>query len=75
MKSTHSGKYATVLVPKNKFTIRDAVNWVNNNNFKTTKIDISDNYYRFRQSVPRNYARYYSKKLRNGIVLVMYRKE
>ncbi len=43
----------TVLLPKNKFTLEEALNYLKENNYKDKKIDVTTNYYRARQRDPR----------------------
>jgi hypothetical protein len=63
---------STILVPRADFTLPKAKNWIKAHGYKTTKTDITTNYYRFRQNPPSPNGIYYSKKLPNGIVLVLY---
>ena len=57
----------TILIPK-KFGLRRAISWVDKHAI-VKKVDITNNYYRFRQSNPKK-GKYYTKKLQNGIQLV-----
>ena len=66
------GKLQTVLIPKNKFNIIQAINWILKHKLIITKIDITKNYYRFRQSQPCKTCAYYSFKLPNDIIFVLY---
>jgi DNA gyrase/topoisomerase IV subunit B len=43
----------TILLPKNKFTLEEVNKYLKENNFKNSKIDITNNYYRARQKDPR----------------------
>lgn len=60
----------TILIPRDKFSLNNAILWIKKNKHKLLKIDITDNFFRFRQSPPKHGSNYYSKKLSNGIVLV-----
>jgi hypothetical protein len=42
----------SVLLSRDKFTRREADRWIHDNNYKNTKIDITPEYYRFRQVDP-----------------------
>jgi hypothetical protein len=46
----------SVLIPKSKFTLIKAKKWIRNNGYRLTfhgkKVDITNNYYRFRQKSP-----------------------
>jgi len=61
----------SVLVPKQKFTLHQAVKWVENNNFVVLKVDSATNFWRFRQVNPKRGAEYRMKKLKNGVELVL----
>lgn len=41
----------TILIPTS-FTINRAIDWLSKHGFKTQKVDITKNFYRFRQSKP-----------------------
>jgi len=60
----------SVLVPRDKYTINEAMDYVKKH-FKFKKLDIKANYYRFRQFEPRENAKYFTKKLDNDIMLVI----
>lgn len=60
----------SVLIPKKKFTRNEAINYVKKH-FKYKKIDEKKNYYRFRQFNPHKDSSYSSKKLKNGVILVI----
>ena len=59
----------TILIPK-KFGYQKALQWMYEHNFPIKKVDIAKNFYRFRQSVPKNNSNYYTKRLDNGVELV-----
>lgn len=61
----------SVLIPK-KFGESKAINWLDKNGFVLKKVDITKNYYRFRQRNPNKKSNYYTIKLKNGVRLVMY---
>ena len=62
----------SVLLPKKKFTRSEAIDYVKKH-FKYKKIDENQrkNYYSFRQFNPHKDATYSSKKLNNGVILVI----
>lgn len=60
----------TILMPKSKFSLSEAVAWVSNHHHSHHKVDITDNFYRFRQHTPAHHGRYYTVKLKNGVELV-----
>lgn len=60
----------TILVPKSKFSLAEAVAWVRDHRHSHHKVDISGNYYRFRQHTPAHHGRYYTVTLKNGVELV-----
>jgi hypothetical protein len=63
---------STILVPKANFNRKEAIQWVSSHGYLTSKIESAPNYYRFRQLRPDPDARYYSKRLPNGILLVLH---
>lgn len=60
----------TVLVPKDRFTLPNAIKWVGLNGYKIKKVDETRNFYRFRQTEPLSDVKYFSKVLPNGVELV-----
>jgi len=67
--SGHS-KVQSVLIPKKYFTKEKAINYIVKH-FKYKKIDETPKYYRFRQFRPNKNSNYSSKKLKNGVILVI----
>lgn len=70
----------SVLLNRDKFTIRSAIDWVIVHNYKVKKIDITQNYFRFRQIPPnelknKGYTNYINKEIKDGIILVIAYKE
>jgi hypothetical protein len=65
----------SVLIPKNTFTLEDAQEWILNNGFKLSfdkkNVDITDNYFRFRQSRPSNFKKYFTREIKDGVLLVI----
>lgn len=71
-----SSKVQSVLLNKDKFTIRQAIDWIIEHNYVFKKIDVTDNYYRFRQISPvtlkkEKYVNYINKQIADGIMLVI----
>jgi len=62
----------SVLIPKNKFSKKEAINYVKEH-FKFKKIDETQrkNFYSFRQFKPTKGSSYSTKKLNNGVELVL----
>ncbi len=60
----------SVLIPK-KFTLKKALSWMLENGYIIKKIDVTSNYYRFRQVSPDDSKNYYTQSLKNGIKLVI----
>ena len=50
------GEIQSILIPKNKYSLRDSINFIKNN-FMLKKVDYNENneYYRFRQQDPDKY--------------------
>ena len=59
----------TILFPRSKFTVPQAIRWLNEHRHSHRKIDITDQFLRFRQ-MPPGFHKYYTKTLNNGIELV-----
>ena len=62
----------SVLVPKNAYSLEEAIDYVKKH-FQFKKLDVFQrpNYFSFRQFNPRPNAKYFTKKLDNGILLVI----
>jgi len=60
----------SIIVPKNKFTKRSAIDWIVKHKYHIYKIDITDKFYRFRQRQPRAHGKYYTVSLPNGIEMI-----
>jgi hypothetical protein len=63
----------SILIPKKTFTLNKALKWLDKHNYKHNKIRETKSYYRFRQTIPKYPANYYSEKLNNGVVLVYFK--
>jgi uncharacterized protein YdaT len=59
-----------VIFPKNVFTQKKAIGWLEKHNYDHGKIDVTDNYYRFRQSDPSSGSSFYTVRLPNGVELI-----
>jgi hypothetical protein len=68
----HHNNVQSVLIPKNKFTLKQAKAYVKKH-FQFKKVDINQrpNYYSFRQFDPTKGSTYSTIKLKNGILLVI----
>ena len=66
----------TVLIPKNKFTLKEAEKRIVDLGYKKSYygkgVDETENFYRFRQETPLNFDKdsYYTKKIKDDIMLV-----
>jgi len=60
----------SVLIPRDKFSLEEATNWLTEHKFRLLKVDVTDEYYRFRQRPPSR-GSYYTKSLDNGIKLIV----
>ena len=63
----------SVLVPRKHFLKKSAQAWVRRHGYLVLKIDTTTNYYRFRQLIPDPNKKYITKKLTNGVKLVISR--
>jgi putative sterol carrier protein len=70
--SGKSSNVQSVLIPKNKFSKEEAINYIKEH-FKFKKIDDNQrkNFYSFRQFKPTKGSNYSTKKLNNGVELVL----
>lgn len=64
----HTSMVQSVLISKKNFTEVEAIQWIIDHNFKVSKIDITDDYYRIRQLDPyelnkAGYKKYYTKTI------------
>ena len=64
-------KVQSVIINKDKFTKREANKWIKDNKYINKKVDITKNYYRFRQFTPKKGDKYRTKDLKNGVKLVL----
>ena len=60
-------KIQSILIDRNLKTLKEAYEWVASHGFIHNKIDVKDNYYRFRQFTPKPNKSYRTIKLTNGI--------
>ncbi len=61
----------SVLIPRNKFSLLSAKEWLMNNNYKLKKIDVTENFFRFRQYSPSRAKTFRMKTLPNDVKLVL----
>lgn len=61
----------SVLIPRDKFSLGKAKEWLISNKFKLKKLDITSDFFRFRQQAPSRYKSYRMKTLPNGVKLVL----
>jgi hypothetical protein len=59
----------SVLIPVKKFSLKEATDWLLEHKYRLRKVDVTDEYYRFRQSEPSR-GSYHTKVLPNGVRLV-----
>jgi hypothetical protein len=62
----------SILFPKDEFTLLESYDWLRKNGYKNNKVDITENFFRFRQMNPMEGGRYITKTLKNGIELVIH---
>lgn len=61
----------SVLFPKNEFSINDAKDWLIQHKLHYSKLDVTNNFYRFRQVNPDNSKKFIIDTLPNKIELVI----
>jgi hypothetical protein len=64
-------KLQSILFDRRKFTIRSAIDWLINHNFKHNKVDIKSRHFRFRQYDPSPYHRFRTITLTYGIQAIL----
>ena len=72
MKHFEAGKIQTVLIPKEDFTLQEALQWLDDHNYPHKKVDITEDFSRFRQMTPMKGGRYVTKTLPNGVEIVLH---
>lgn len=60
----------SIIFDRNYWNITDAIKWLIKHKYKVAKIDITKNYYRFRQNKPNNKKKYYTISLKNNVKLI-----
>jgi hypothetical protein len=66
-----TSKIQSILIDTHKFTLRKAYDWVVNNGFKHSKIDVKAKYYRFRQFNPKSKKQYRTINLTDGVKAIL----
>lgn len=61
----------SVLIDKNIYSLDEALEFIIDNNYKHDKVDITENYYRFRQKNPSIKHNYITKQIYKGIKLII----
>jgi hypothetical protein len=69
-------KIQSVIFNKDKFNKKNSEKWLIDHKYKIKKVDITDNYLRYRQLSPsyikkQGYDKYRNKDIGNGIILVI----
>ena len=61
---------STILFDKRRWSVPKAKKWLASHGYSSRKVDVTTNYYRFRQHVPNPNRRYYTVMLPNYVHLV-----
>ncbi len=69
MKIDKNDKIQSVLFSKEHYTRRTANKWIKDNNFINKKVDITKNWYRYRQFTPKPNYKYRMKKINKGKIM------
>ena len=64
-------KVQSVLIPRNLFSLNEAIDWLESHSYKHSKVDVTQHFYRFRQQYPSKFGRMLTIKLHNGIELII----
>ena len=72
----NSPKVQSIIFNSDKFTLKDAVNFLAKHNYKFSKMDKTKNYLRFRQIEPavlrrEGYNKYINKEVTDGINFIL----
>ena len=67
LSASRKSNIQSVLISRQYYTKQKAIEWIINNNFKYYKLDITKNYYRFRQFDPLQNKNYRTINLKPGI--------
>lgn len=60
----------SIIFNRKYWNITDAIKWLIKHKYKVIKIDITKNYYRFRQNEPNKKNKYYTISLKNNVKLI-----
>jgi hypothetical protein len=60
----------TVLIPRSKFSLSEATNWVMEHKFHAVRVDMTPQFFRFRQQDPLGSGRCHTQTLKDGVELV-----
>lgn len=63
-------KLQSIIFKKSIYTEDKARKWLVKHKYKSKKVDITENYYRFRQRIPKKTDKYYTKKITKGISII-----
>lgn len=61
----------SIIFQKNKWTPQRAIKWLLRHEYKASKIDETNDYYRFRQFTPNPKDQYYTKDIGKGIKFII----
>jgi hypothetical protein len=63
----------SIIFKKDKFSISEAKKWLSKNNYKSSKVDTTDQYHRFRQRDPGDFKEgsFRTVKLTEGVSAIM----
>jgi hypothetical protein len=61
----------SILFDRSRWNVNDAKHWLQTHNHKIQKVDITENFLRFRQAKPDRSKYYFTKKMGNGIELII----
>lgn len=64
-------KIQSVLFNKKYYTLKNSRKWLKHNDLKYDDLDITDNFYRFRQMNPKKNKKYYTFHVTTGIMYII----
>ena len=61
----------SILIPTDRYTLSQSKKWVKDYKFLASKVDVTGQYYRFRQFNPLSSKKYRNKTIGDGIIFIL----
>jgi len=70
--TTKASQVQSVLIPRSRYSMEEAREWLREHSFSASgKVDVTSQYYRFRQSAPGEFKRIRTKEVAGGVELLI----